>query len=61
MTKQDLLNEAARQYKAFHETIHGPNEEHMAEVWLGASSKARPRGRSWTATAPTTTRSTPTR
>ena len=38
MTKQDLLNEAARQYKAFHETIHGLNEEHMAEVWLGTWS-----------------------
>ncbi len=37
-TKQDLLNEAARQYKAFHETIHGLNEEHMTEVWLGTWS-----------------------
>jgi len=34
-TKQDLLNEAAREYKAFHETIHGLNEEHMTEVMLG--------------------------
>ena len=33
--KQDLLNEAARQYRAFHETIQGLNEEHMAEAWLG--------------------------
>jgi hypothetical protein len=37
-TKQDLLNEAARQYKAFHETIHGLNEAHMTEVWLGTWS-----------------------
>jgi hypothetical protein len=36
--KQDLLNEAARQYKAFHEAIHGLNEEHMTEVWLGSWS-----------------------
>ena len=33
--KQELLNEAARQYKAFHETIQGLNEEQMTEVWLG--------------------------
>jgi len=37
-TKQELLNEAARQYKVFHETIHGLNEGHMAEVWLGTWS-----------------------
>ena len=36
--KQELLNEAARQYTAFHETIHGLNEEHMTEVWLGTWS-----------------------
>jgi hypothetical protein len=36
--KQDLLNEAARQYRAFHETIQGLNEEHMAEAWLGTWS-----------------------
>jgi hypothetical protein len=35
VTKQELLNEAARQYKAFHETIQGLNEEQMTEVWLG--------------------------
>jgi hypothetical protein len=33
--KQDLLNEAAREYKSFHEAIQGLNEEHMTEVWLG--------------------------
>ncbi len=38
VTKQDLLNEAAREYKAFHETIQGLNEEHMTEVWLGTWS-----------------------
>ena len=37
-TKQELLNEAARQYKAFHETIQGLNEEQMTEVWLGTWS-----------------------
>jgi hypothetical protein len=36
--KQELLNEAARQYKAFHEAIQGLNEEHMTEVWLGTWS-----------------------
>src|SRR4051812_31216444 len=35
MTKQELLNDAAREYKAFHEAIHGLNEELMTEVWLG--------------------------
>src|SRR5262249_50224643 len=33
--KQELLNEAARQYKAFHESIQGLNEEQMTQVWLG--------------------------
>ena len=37
-TKQDLLNEAARQYKAFHEAIQGLNEQHLTEVWLGTWS-----------------------
>jgi len=37
-TKQDLLNEAAREYKAFHEAIHGLNEEQLTEVWLGSWS-----------------------
>ena len=36
--KQDLLNQAAREYKAFHETIHGLNETHLTEVWLGTWS-----------------------
>ena len=36
--KLDLLNEAARQYKAFHEVIQGLNETHMTEVWLGTWS-----------------------
>jgi hypothetical protein len=36
--KQELLNEAARQYKTFHETIHGLNEEQMTAVWLGTWS-----------------------
>ncbi len=36
--KQDLLNEAALQFRAFHEAIHGLNEEHMAEAWLGTWS-----------------------
>ena len=36
--KQELLNEAARQYKAFHEAIHGLNEEQMTAVWLGTWS-----------------------
>jgi hypothetical protein len=33
--KQDLLNETAREYKAFHESIQGLNEAQMTEVWLG--------------------------
>jgi hypothetical protein len=37
-TKQELLNEAAREYKAFHETIQGLNEEQMTAVWLGTWS-----------------------
>ena len=37
-TKQDLLNEAVRQYKAFHEAIQGLNEQHLTEVWLGTWS-----------------------
>jgi hypothetical protein len=34
-TKDELLNEAAREYKALHEALHGLNEEQMTEVWLG--------------------------
>ena len=37
-TKQDLLNAAAREYKAFHEALHGLNEEQAAETWLGSWS-----------------------
>jgi len=33
--KQELLNQAAREYKAFHESLQGLNEEHLNEVWLG--------------------------
>jgi hypothetical protein len=36
--KDDLLLNAAREYKAFHEALHGLNEEQMAEVWLGTWS-----------------------
>ena len=32
---QDLLNEAALQFRAFHEAMHGLNEEHLTEAWLG--------------------------
>ena len=34
-TKDELLNEAAREYKALHEALQGLNEEQMTEVWLG--------------------------
>jgi hypothetical protein len=34
-TKEELLNEAAREYKAFHEALQGLNEAQMTEVWLG--------------------------
>jgi hypothetical protein len=36
--KQQLLNDAAREYKAFYDTLKGLNEEQMAEVWLGTWS-----------------------
>jgi hypothetical protein len=36
--KQELLNQAAREYKAFHEAIAGLNEAQMTEVWLGTWS-----------------------
>jgi hypothetical protein len=36
--KDELLNRAAREYKAFHEAIQGLNEEHMTEAWLGVWS-----------------------
>ena len=34
----DSLNEAAREYKALHETLQGLNETQMTEVWLGTWS-----------------------
>jgi hypothetical protein len=37
-SKQELLNQAAREYKAFHDTIKGLNEAQMTEVWLGTWS-----------------------
>jgi hypothetical protein len=37
-TKDELLNQAAREYKAFHETLQGLNEDQMSEVWLGTWS-----------------------
>jgi hypothetical protein len=36
--KQELLNQAAREFKAFHESLQGLNEEHLNEVWLGTWS-----------------------
>jgi hypothetical protein len=37
-TKEELLNQAAREYKALHESLQGLNEAHMTEVWLGTWS-----------------------
>ena len=37
-TKEELLNEAAREYKSFHEALQGLNESQMTEVWLGTWS-----------------------
>lgn len=36
--KGDLLLRAAEEYKRFHESLHGLNEDDMAEVWLGTWS-----------------------
>jgi hypothetical protein len=36
--KQELLNQAAREYKAFHESLQGLNEEQLNAVWLGTWS-----------------------
>jgi hypothetical protein len=36
--KAELLNQAARAYNAFEQAIHGLNEDHLAEVWLGTWS-----------------------
>jgi hypothetical protein len=37
-TKEELLNEAAREYKAFHEALQGLNETQMTQGWLGTWS-----------------------
>ena len=37
-TKDELLNEAAREYNALHEAWQGLNETQMSEVWLGTWS-----------------------
>jgi hypothetical protein len=37
-TKDELLNAAAREYKALHEAWQGLNETQMSEVWLGTWS-----------------------
>jgi hypothetical protein len=37
-SKEELLNEAAREYKALHEALQGLNETQMTEVWLGTWS-----------------------
>jgi len=37
-SKDELLLAAAREYKAFHEALHGLNEDQMGEVWLGTWS-----------------------
>jgi hypothetical protein len=36
--KDELLNEAAREYNAFEAAIHGLNEARLTEVWLGTWS-----------------------
>jgi hypothetical protein len=36
--KDELLNQAARDYNAFEAAIHGLNEDHLTEVWLGTWS-----------------------
>jgi hypothetical protein len=36
--KDELLNEAAREYNAFEAAIHGLNEVQLTEVWLGTWS-----------------------
>ena len=34
-SKGELLIRAAREFKSFHEALHGLNEDHMTEVWFG--------------------------
>ncbi len=36
--KEELLTAAAREYRAFHETLQGLNEAQMSEAWLGTWS-----------------------
>jgi hypothetical protein len=36
--RDELLNRAAREYNAFEQAIHGLNEDHLTEVWLGTWS-----------------------
>ena len=36
--KAELMIRAASEYRAFHEALHGLNEDHMSEVWLGTWS-----------------------
>lgn len=36
--KDELLDAAAREYRAFHEAVRGLNEAHFTEVWLGTWS-----------------------
>jgi hypothetical protein len=36
--KDALLNEAAREFQAFHEAVEGLNEDEMSEAWLGTWS-----------------------
>jgi hypothetical protein len=36
--KQELLKRAAEEYRAFHQTIEGLNEEQLTEPWLGTWS-----------------------
>jgi len=36
--KQELLDAAARESRAFHEAVKGLNEAHLTEVWLGSWS-----------------------
>lgn len=36
--KAELLNQAAREYNAFEQAIHGLNEDQLLEVWLGTWS-----------------------
>src|SRR5438094_9656296 len=37
-TKDELLNQAARDYRALHETLTGLNEAQRTEVWRGTWS-----------------------